>query len=622
MNARPTTDPIADARACADAGRLHEASGILAGVLAAEPHHAAARTLAGYVAFLRGDHEAAERELAQAVEAEPLLLDAHYVRGFAFAARGRVDEACAALRRVLALDPGCVPARVRIAELLLDAGRRDEAAALLQQGLAHGLSPEDVTTVLDTAPAGDDAPANGATGVVRVDERVEWVDPHTLLHPGRLDVIAKFLHARALLGAPASHSRVEAEDVYLRHILFRTGGAEPGDEARKGDLGAFARQFAELVASMGTRGFDPAHPIPVARRTGLVLNGAHRLAAALALGENRVPVTWNDSLEGLRWDEREFVDHAFKPLELDELLRTWLDLRGERGGTVILWPAVEEHWDAIEAEVEAVAPVAGRRDVELPRHAFDELVRDLYVTDWGPVVGENIERKIDRFGAHAPKLRLLAVAADPETLAALKRDVRARWSHVVPEDHFATLHTTASVHETRHVAGILLHGETLAALRARPEEGLRPEFQRWLVEYTKAMKRLRLDPEDCCVVGSSVLEALNVRESTDLDFTVTHRVREKRFTPGVTHVTGELDVVARDYPRVIARPAAPTDDDLIRDRALHFRVRGLKFASLDVVVTRKLMQRRPKDLADVARVGRLRLAGHLAEHGRSGVLPG
>jgi hypothetical protein len=111
------------------------------------------------------------------------------------------------------------------------------------------------------------------------------------------------------------------------------------------------------------------------------------------------------------------------------------------------------------------------------------------------------------------------------------------------------------------------------------------------------------------VVGSAVLESLGVRDATDLDFTVTHEVRERRFTPGVTHVTPELDVVARDYPRAIARGRAPDDDRLIGDRALHFRVRGLKFAALEVVVTRKLLQRRPKDLADVAKVGRMRLAG-------------
>ncbi len=602
-------DPIAEARACADAGRLHEAGEILARVLAVEPRHAAARTLCGYLAFLRGDHEAAEHELALAVSADPLLLDAHYLRGFAFAARGLADDAVAALRRVLALDPGCVPARVRAAELLVEQGRPDVARELLAAGIPHGFAAEDVELVL--AGDGGAAPAASSPAPVELVEPVEWVDPHALLHPGRMDVIAKYRYARLLLGAPVEHGRFDAEDVYLRHVLFRTGGAEPGDEARKGDLAAFARQFAALVASMGTRGFDPAEPIPVARRTGRLLNGAHRLAAALALGERRVAVSWNDALDGLPWDESELVDHAFAPVELDELLRTWIALRAERAGAVILWPAVEPHWDAIEAEIASVAPVAGRRDVELPRHAFDELVRDLYATDWGPVVGDNIERKIACFAAYPPRLRLLVVAAEAEALAALKRDVRARWNHVVPEDRFATLHTTASVQETRHVTDVLLHRETLEALRARPAGGLRREFQRWLGEYAKAMQRLRLDPEDCCVVGSSVLEALGVRASTDLDFTVTHRVREKRFTPGVTHVTSALDVVARDYPRVIARPAAPTDDDLVRDRALHFRVRGLKFASLDIVVTRKLAQRRPKDLADVALVGRMRLAGRL-----------
>ena len=66
-----------------------------------------------------------------------------------------------------------------------------------------------------------------------------------------------------------------------------------------------------------------------------------------------------------------------------------------------------------------------------------------------------------------------------------------------------------------------------------------------------------------------------------------------------------------DYPRVIGRASAPGDNDLIRDRAMHFRFRGLKFVALDVVVTRKQTQRRARVLADVAKVGRMRLAGEL-----------
>lgn len=613
--AEAPADPVAAAQACLGEGRVAEAQALLEQLLARQPDHGLARSALGLVRYVMGDHAAAERELSHALALEPLHFDTHCTRAFALAGLGRNADAIRAFRRALALDPACGFARLQLAEILIGEGRKTEAIQCLIDGRGRGPRDEEIDALLARAAEDDGAPRllDGPRAHEAQVLAPEWADPRTLLHPGRMDVAVKALYARALLGGPAAHSGYPAEDVYLRHIQFRTGGAEPGDEGRKGSLASFTLEFARLVESMKAHGFDPACPIPVARRTGLILNGAHRLAAALAIGLERVPVIREDGVDGLTWDFDWFVRHAFRPGELDEIARAWIELRGDRAGTVLLWPAAIAHWDAIEREIGSSVPIACRRELSLPPHAFAELVRDVYASDWGPRPGENIERKVEFFAAYPPRARLLVVATsgDPDELARVKRETRERWAHVVPADRFATLHTTEKPSETTHVAGLLLSEESLAGLRARPAGGLRPEFVSWLADYHAALRRLAIDPEHACVVGSAVLEALGVRDATDLDFTVTHAVRRRRFTPGVTHVTGDLDVVARDYPRVIARGSAPTDDDLIRDRALHFRVRGLKFATLDVVVERKLLQARPKDLEDAARVGRMRLDGGL-----------
>lgn len=438
--------------------------------------------------------------------------------------------------------------------------------------------------------------------------QIVWVDPRDLLHPARLDVAVKALYANLILGRPTLHSGIDIELNYLKHILYRTGGKEPGDEARKSSLADFQQQFIELVHSMKTRGFLAEFPIPVSSRTGLILNGAHRLAAALCLGLPQVPVTFHDDVDGLTWNSNWFINQGCSPTEIDEFTRAWIALRGDHAGCVILWPTMEAHWAEIERQVQAVTPIAYRRTITLPRHAYDELMRDIYATDWGPVPGENIERKIQFMADYAPRMRFLVVAQDrPETLIKLKNDIRQIWHSHVPADRFATLHTTDNQRETAYIADLLLNRANLAALSRRPQAGFRPQFLTMLTAYHAALKSLRIDPEACCIVGSSVLEAFGVRLATDVDFTVTHQIRQALFTPGVTHLTPTLDVVAKDYPRAkIGSSTAPTDDDLIRDRALHVRVRGLKFADLDIVVTRKQTQRRFKDLMDVALVARQR----------------
>jgi hypothetical protein len=617
-------DAVEQARASIEAGRIVEGQEILRTLFHTEPRHAAGRCLAGYAACLAGDYAAAETHSAIAVEAGPLLFDAHFVRAFTLSGLNRLDDACHAFRRVLALDPTCSLARLRMAEMLVQHGEPDVARGLLNEGRAHGITDEDVEAVMSLAGAGPGGQGFGSepagdknepdtTEVLRgssIPAGLTWVDPRELLHPRRLDIAVKALYAQALLGRLSTHSGFDAEDAYLRHIQHRTGGAEPGDEVRKGDLGGFSRQFAQLVVSMREKGFDPMWPIPVARRTGIILNGAHRVAAALACGVRLVPVEYRDDVDGLTWDFDWFVENGFSPFELDRIARAWIDLAQGRAACVILWPPVEAHWDEIEREISSRLPIAAKRDYLFAPTAFGELIRDVYATDWGPIVGENIERKIALFGSYHPHVRFLVVRA-PENakdlLAACKAEMRERYRHVVPADRFATLHTTDTPLETAHVADIFLNPQNLDALRRRPEAGMRPGFMDWLAAYHEELRRLSIDPADCCVVGSAVLELFGVRQATDLDFTVTHAVREERFNPGVTHLTEDLDVVALDYPRAVGRPA-PTDDDLIRDASFHVRFRGLKFAALDVVVLRKLTQRRPKDLADAALVGRMRLS--------------
>lgn len=435
---------------------------------------------------------------------------------------------------------------------------------------------------------------------------IKWIDPRELLHPERLDIAVKAMYANSILGKPTHNSLISAEENYLNHILFRTGGREPGDENRKGSLDQFQQQFIELIDSMQTNGFDANHPIPVARRTGIILNGAHRLAAALCLGIKNVPIILQDDVDGLTWNCNWFVMNGFSPTAIDEITKTWVSLRADLAGCVILWPAAESHWHKIESDIQETTPIVYRRTIHLSTAAFKECVRDIYATDWGPIPGENIERKIDFFSDHKPCIRFLVVSQIyPDDLKKLKVNIRNKYHHIVPADKFATLHTTDTQRETSYIAQLILNRASLAAIKNRPKNGFRPAFLKWLSDYVAELHKLQIDPDKCCVVGSGVLEAYGIRQATDLDFTITHDIRNQFFTPGVTHLTPELDVVSMDYPRAkSASELPPNDNDLIQDSANHIFVRGLKFSNLDIVITRKKHQRRFKDLMDIGLVSK------------------
>lgn len=78
-----------------------------------------------------------------------------------------------------------------------------------------------------------------------------------------------------------------------------------------------------LFASMVAQGFDPAHPIPV-DPDGELLGGAHRLACALALELDQVPVTHEPSKAWAPpWGEAWFRDNGMGIEELERVKRDW-----------------------------------------------------------------------------------------------------------------------------------------------------------------------------------------------------------------------------------------------------------------------------------------------------------
>jgi len=355
---------------------------------------------------------------------------------------------------------------------------------------------------------------------------------------------------------------------------------------------------------MASEGFDPTQPVPYSRANGLPLNGAHRIAAALAIGCD-IAVQLCDG-DGGHWDLEWFRAHGFSRDDRDLLLRTWAAIKGVKASVALLWSPVEAHWAEIERELARTMTIVEGRTIELSRPAHTELVHDIYSFDWGPRTGANIARKIDLLAQHPPRLRVLfcelADEAPSDAPRRMKLALRDAYAHASPVDHFTTLHVSESEAETRHLLRIFASRNNLHRLRQRP--ALRGEFIDLLIDLRSALNARAIAIDDCCVVGSSILDVFGLRAADDVDFTLKSTVRFAQFDGGVTHLTPRVDVVSFNYPRSFSSAPALTDDEMIADPAAHFYVRGIRFADPDIVLTRKQHQRRDKDLRDAALLGR------------------
>jgi tetratricopeptide (TPR) repeat protein len=124
------------AQALHQSGRLAEAQGLYEQVLQADPRHAEALHLLGYLWFQKGDIARALGLIGRAVELQPMNPGFRYNRGLILQQAGRLEDAAQDFRQVAALQPADLGAWESLGETLLALGRAEEALSAYDRALA------------------------------------------------------------------------------------------------------------------------------------------------------------------------------------------------------------------------------------------------------------------------------------------------------------------------------------------------------------------------------------------------------------------------------------------------------------------------------------------------------
>ena len=133
---------FARAQALHQAGRLEEARALYEQVLAADPRHAEALHLLGYLWFQKGDAVRALDLIGRAVTLQPNNPGYRYNRALILKETGRLEDAAADFREVARLQPTDVDAWSDLGEALLGLGRPEEALAAWDRAIALRPSPD------------------------------------------------------------------------------------------------------------------------------------------------------------------------------------------------------------------------------------------------------------------------------------------------------------------------------------------------------------------------------------------------------------------------------------------------------------------------------------------------
>lgn len=445
---------------------------------------------------------------------------------------------------------------------------------------------------------------------------IEELHPTKLLSRRRMDLVCKYLYFRELVAARPAHGSKPsiAERMYEKHIQRRTGGIEPpdpyqthSDSVVKTSLADYTSQARTLLASLQSTGFDRSAAITYFR-DGTLGNGAHRLSAALAL--NTPVYARVGQAGGTAWPFSWFVENGFTFEELQRLLYTYTHLKRDDVVVFVLYSPSQQYWDRFGQVISQRFYSVGHLDVSVESPlAMYELIHDLYGTTDTVSAPSLINRKALLL-AMAPLTVRVVVAErhreDQDFYAvanSTKTECRQLARDVVAPEIYLSAHASSSREETLNLAGVLLSANNLRQLRRRVSAGTRAEFGEWLTDCRRSCAREGISIDDICVVGSSPLEVVGVRPSTDVDFTLKSDYRREKYGRGVTRLSPAVDIVTADYHRRRNGPAID-DDELIDNPDWHFRYRGMKFANPEVVLDQKEYYRREKDVRDLEEAGR------------------
>jgi hypothetical protein len=423
---------------------------------------------------------------------------------------------------------------------------------------------------------------------------VEDVLPYDLLfHPKRFDAMAKYIYAKHWkLGIDSDWAR----RLYLEHLRIIAPGYTEGDGSEKKGIPAFIKAFDEILSSVAAKGFDPELNVIPVNEEGVIIDGAHRLAACAAF--DRIVTIVRPVRHYLHdYSSSWFVAKGFPLKWADAVVAEFCRLNGN-SYIAIVWPKAIGRDQEIRNALNAAGRVYYEKRISLYRNGPVNLMKVVYghhswIGSWSDGYSGAVGGAAKYFEGDGDVRIFVFDCPSPSLVLKAKSDIRALFGIGNYSIHINDTHEEAVT-----LSQMLLNENSIHFLIHAPVKELE-SFNVLFSRFKEALASQRVGPESFCVDSSMVLAAYGVREARDLD--VLHHGHDdlvSRLDPAI----GSHNAEGRYYDCSI--------DEVIFNPERHFYVNGVKYASLDVVCVMKQQRGEEKDKRD------LRLVRLFLERGR------
>lgn len=416
--------------------------------------------------------------------------------------------------------------------------------------------------------------------------RVCKVKADDLLSTDRLDIMARLDYAESKITRAYNPW---ATRLYRSFLLAADPTGKFGEDELKFSIHDYESQYVSLIDSLMSQGFDAEISRVTVSRASLI-NGAHRVAASLALG---IPVETESS-------------NAPKPTHLGHrgLLASglsqdiveymvWRYVQNKQSSRVLVFSNISRQ--VFEKSMSKLRSVLVNQELYYSELALSEIAKRRLVQlcyghqdGWTDSLAEKLvsERYV---GREQKNFFVIFDAESPGQEQEIKQILRRHLSKSVGLDR--QIYGSHSHLETLRLVEPLLNRNSRQFLNFSP---LGSENRILENVYACGFSSNLKENQQWCIDGSATLELFGIRKARDVDYVSQNLL---------TAVSG-ADLHNSEYL------AFPTSfEEIIFDPRKHLRIQGLKFISLSALVEQKVTRGETKDNNDISQVAHFLFSG-------------
>lgn len=339
-------------------------------------------------------------------------------------------------------------------------------------------------------------------------------DPKDLLHYKRIDLIPKIHFVEDFL---LSSWRSRTIDDYREIILgFSLGRFKEPGKSDKNSFELYLTEFKKIITELKNNGFDCKKSVIPVGKDGVILDGSHRLAAAIVLGVD-VSVAYFPEIE-VDYGANFFINRGLNREDVESFLLDYLKIKDDHQ-TFLLWPrlsdrerkkalsVIEEHSDGIIYENTFKFKEEGLNNLVVltyESHSWVGSPEDKFSGAWRKV--KNIYRRKNGF------VTVVIIKNKDKNVLDIKNKVRV-------EVRCANdgCHSTDSSKESTILASYILTSQTRHMLNnGKPFHY--PKLIKRILQFRENIDKYGFDREDFIIDSSTVIGLYGLRQPNDLDF--------------------------------------------------------------------------------------------------------